>query len=140
MLTFLCTCFLSGFETVTTVDAMGPSLAALAPGMNKNINTDALALQAKTVPLLDSYSSSPVLSRTERLPKLDSGIINVDDGGNLLLPVSALPSSASMFAKHITAATSRNEFVFFSLEPTLQQYAEKILREVRAPHAVAVAM
>ncbi|MBX7145056.1 MAG: hypothetical protein K1X79_11440 [Oligoflexia bacterium] len=72
------------------------------------------------------------------VPELDKIELHISDDGRISLP--ELPPFKSVFTDRFAAKTTRNEFVFYSLDPELQNFATELVSRSNAPHVALVAM
>jgi penicillin-binding protein A len=82
-----------------------------------------------------SHSWSEKRSITHLLPPLERLALSRVGGS---VRSSQLPLLSTRFAGKFAALNEKNEFVFFTIKPTLQQRLEEVVKSVRAPHVAAV--
>lgn len=71
-------------------------------------------------------------------PKLDPVDFVLNTNGQLFLPY--LPALKSEFGGRLVGLSNKNEFVFYSIDPSLQKYTSALVRNAKAPHVAAVIM
>jgi len=117
-----------------------PATSAAAP----ELLNDRARLQSVTSRNLEDISPDAPLQRPRSAaarsypaPKLERVALSLH--GNSVR-MNQLPEFTSTFAGKVAGITPRDEYVFYSLDPELQQFVQNLLRQVRAPHAAIVAM
>ena len=77
----------------------------------------------------------PALRDSIKLPPLDRVSVAYD---GRIASSSRLPSTKSRFAGKIAALTDKNEFVFYTIDPQLQEYVEGVVSKAKAQHVAIV--
>ncbi|MCO6432589.1 MAG: hypothetical protein J5J00_17185 [Deltaproteobacteria bacterium] len=91
---------------------------------------------------------SDIFSAEEELSTLTGGEIfpaesleriNLTRLGNKVI-LNEMPKFSSQHNGKVLGISHKNEFVFYTIEPELQRYAEELVRKADAPHVAIVAM
>lgn len=144
---------------------VGASLLALisltvAPSSRSNVASAADSPDSKTLgsviapgSLSRSASEIAVLDPAEQLalrrndanvgriyppPQLDRMSVSVNDRGAIML--AARPSFDTRIGDHYAHLTPNNNYVFYTVDPDLQEYVERIVSQAQASHVAVVAM
>ena len=72
------------------------------------------------------------------VPHLEKVVLQSPHKGELEL--TRLPHFTTTFAGRLAGITDNDNFVFFTLDPKLQAFTEKLVAQAQAPHVVVVAM
>lgn len=75
--------------------------------------------------------------QSPRFPQIEKVSLQVTKSGILS---KSLPSFTTQFAGRTAALNEKNEFVFYSIEPKLQEYVRTLVARARADHVAIVAM
>jgi peptidoglycan glycosyltransferase len=79
-----------------------------------------------------------VAGQSYPVPPLERVEIRVNDDGRIWLP--EMPRFSTKFTDKFAGISPRSEFVFYSLEPELQNFATDLVKRASAPHVAIVAM
>lgn len=77
-------------------------------------------------------------ARAYPVPALERVDLRVGQAGTVLL--SELPRMNTLLDGKVASMTARNEFVFYTLNPDLQSFAQNLVQSAKAPHVAFVAM
>ncbi len=78
------------------------------------------------------------LPQNQPRPNLERVNLDYDRSGRAQLPT--LPKFESSYRGRIAAVSGRDDYVFYTLDPDLQQYTKQIVERARAPHVAVVTM
>jgi penicillin-binding protein A len=121
----------------TLLTMVGASLAVRDSETRANAATseaDQNTSLSEPPPRDESYGAPALKSK---LPPLERVSLRLEKG----TPVSStIPAFTSRFAGRFAALNEQNDFVFYSVDPALQDYVRDLVERARAPHVAAVAM
>ena len=125
----------------TAFSAPNKSRSAVSPAKKTPIATVQKKASAKIVRVnsskhLKTSSDNVPIAVSDKGPAEPLKVAVRDDGQ---IVINRLPRFLGL-QQNMTEVTARGDFVFYSLDPDLQAYSEKLLSKVRAPHAAIVAM
>jgi cell division protein FtsI/penicillin-binding protein 2 len=85
----------------------------------------------------DNEVQGALRGRSQKLPPLERVTVAYDRNG---VVSASLPAFDSRFAGRIAALTQKNEFMFYTLDPELQDFTRRLVARTRAEHVAIVAM
>jgi membrane peptidoglycan carboxypeptidase len=112
---------------------IGPQRAAPHEGLNAAMDFPL----AGESPLASGRFEAPG-AQTYPLPELERVDLRIGQAGTVFL--SELPRLNTLLEGRVASMSARNEFVFYTLNPSLQDFANSMIEKARAPHAALVAM
>lgn len=96
---------------------------------------------ATTLPLKvpdPSKQNKTVLARVYPPPELEPVELKINSRGEIFLP--AIPRFTSKLGGKSVGIAGNNRYVFYSINPSLQEFADNLLDRASAPHAALVVM
>ena len=109
--------------------------AMLAPNIQDRGNDlPGSSLQALSIDLAKRASGAQAYP----LPSLERVDLRMGQAGSVLL--SELPQFNTLFEGRVASLTSRNEFVFYTVRPDLQEFAAEMVRTAKTSHVAFVAL
>ena len=97
----------------------------------------AMASNVDTAPALDSRDPKYPFQNPSAA-HLEPAELSSSRGGNVIL--TQLPNFQTTYSGQVAGISQRNEFVFYSLNPELQKFAQEVVDKVKTAHVAIVAM